>query len=173
MILNEGMSYPLFWYFMIDKKTVQKLAEERIEELGTGLFIVDINISPSNSISVELDKDNGGVSIDECVSVSRNIEHNLDREQADFELNVSSAGLDKPLRHPRQFQKYVGKPVAVKFNDGKKQEVTLLEATDNAIKFQYEVTEKPEGSKKKIKKNIEETVELSAVKEVKVVIQFK
>lgn len=167
------MLYPLFWYFMIDKKVVQELAEERILELNSDLFIVEIKISSSNVISVELDKGNGGVSIEECVSVSRNVEHNLDREEADFELSVSSAGLDKPLRHPRQFQKNIGRAIEVVYLDGKKQEGTLLEATENSIKIQYTVLEKPEGSKKKIKIDKEEAVELSTVKEVKVVIQFK
>ena len=167
------MLYPLFWYFMIDKKLVRKLAEERILELNSNLFIVEMKISPSNAISIELDKDNGGVSIDECVSVSRNVEHNLDREVDDFALSVSSAGLDKPLRHPRQFQKNIGRTIEVVYLDGEKQEGKLLEATEENIKIQYEVIEKPEGSKKKIKINKEETVEMSAVKEIKVVIQFK
>jgi ribosome maturation factor RimP len=158
---------------MIDKKVVRKLAEERIEELDSNLFIVDLNISSTNTINVEIDKDNGGVSIDECVSVSRNIEHNLDREIADFELNVSSAGLDKPLRHLRQFLKNIGKSVEVKYQNGKKQEGILIEATESTIKIQYEEVEKPEGSKKKIKINKEETIDLSTVKEVKIVILFK
>lgn len=158
---------------MIDKKVIQSLAEERIQELNVGLFIVAINVSAKNVITVELDKEEGGVSIEECISVSRNIEHNLDREKGDFELNVSSAGLDKPLRHPKQFLKNIGKTVEIVFTDGKKQEGTLLEATETAIKIAYTVVEKPEGSKKKVKINKEEAVDLSAVKEVKIVIQFK
>lgn len=158
---------------MINKKIVQQLAEDRIAELNSGLFIVDIHISTTNSINVELDKEEGGVSIKECVSVSRNIEHNLDREEQDFELHVSSAGIDKPLRHPKQFQKYIGKTVEVKFLDGKKQEGLLLSASPEEVKIQYEVSEKPEGSKKKITRTIEDTVAMSTVKEIKIVIQFK
>lgn len=171
--MNEGILYPLFWHIMVDKKIVQKLAEDRINELDSGLFIVELHVSSTNVISVELDKDKGGVSIEECVSVSRNIEHNLDREKSDFELNVSSAGLDKPLRHLRQFQKNIGKTVEVKYLNGKKQEGILMDAQENFIKIQYEHIEKPEGSKKKIKLNKEETVDLSTVKEVKIVILFK
>jgi ribosome maturation factor RimP len=158
---------------MIDKKTVRKLAEERMTELNSGLFIVELNISANNVISIELDKISGGVSIDECVSVSRNIEHNLDRENNDFELNVSSAGLDKPLRHALQFQKNIGRTVQIVYKDGKKQEATLLAATGDELTIQYEVVEKPEGSKKKNKINKEETVALATVKDVKIVIQFK
>ena len=90
---------------MIDKSLVLRLAEERIQELNRGLFIVDLTISTRNVINIELDREGGGVSIEDCISVSRNVEHNLDRESVDFELNVSSAGMDRPLRHEKQFIK--------------------------------------------------------------------
>mmetsp|Transcript_31008 Transcript_31008/g.41115 ORF Transcript_31008/g.41115 Transcript_31008/m.41115 type:complete len:82 (+) Transcript_31008:45-290(+) len=80
---------------MISKIKVRELVEERMDELDNGLFIVELNISSSNAIYVELDKHEGSVSVDDCIRVSRNVEHNLDREEQDFELHVSSAGLDK------------------------------------------------------------------------------
>ena len=83
---------------MISKKKVAGLIKERIEELDNGLFIVSLSISPANAIYVEIDKYEGNVSMSDCMSVSRNVEHNLDRESEDFELHVSSAGLDKGLR---------------------------------------------------------------------------
>src|SRR5690554_744927 len=87
---------------MLNKENIEKLALERINELDKGLFIVDISISPKNVIQVELDCEDGNVAILDCVSVSRNIEHNLDREEQDFELSVSSAGLDRPFRVLKQ-----------------------------------------------------------------------
>ena len=89
----------------MDKNIILQLAQERIDSLDRGLFIVDITISASNVINIELDKEQGGVSIEDCISVSRNVEHNLNREVEDFELNVSSAGMDRPLRHEKQFHK--------------------------------------------------------------------
>ena len=71
---------------MISKQTVRQLAEERIKDRDERLFIVELTISASNVIRLELDKTEGNVSIEDCMSVSRNIEHNLDREDADFEL---------------------------------------------------------------------------------------
>ena len=90
---------------MIDKNQVLLLAEERVNELNKGLYIVDLTISPTNSIYVEIDNENGPVAIADCISISRNIEHSLDRESMDFELQVSSAGLDRPLKHEKQFKK--------------------------------------------------------------------
>lgn len=69
---------------MIDKKTILKLAEERIEELNSGIYIVELKIASGNQIFLELDKEVGSIAIEDCMSVSRNIEHNLDREIEDF-----------------------------------------------------------------------------------------
>jgi ribosome maturation factor RimP len=105
---------------MINKELVVKLAQERIDELDRGLFIVDVSISKSMVINLEIDKENGNVAIEDCVSVSRNVEHNLDREEEDFELHVSSAGLDKPLRVLPQFLKNVGREVEIVLVNGTK-----------------------------------------------------
>lgn len=158
---------------MIDKKEIRKIAEECLSEIDNTLFIVDLTVSSSNVISLEIDKEESSVSIDECVKVSRAIEKNLDRDQADFELSVSSAGLSQPLRDERQFKKNVGKEITVKLNDGKKIEGKLIDSNDKNLQMSYEISEKVEGKKKKIKKEIIETVEKSMIKEVKVVIQFK
>ena len=98
---------------MILKKEVVKLAEERIKELDNGNYLVDVTISAKNSIRVKIDNLNGGVSVKDCVSVSRNIEHNLDREQEDFELQVSSPGIDQPFMVQQQYLKNVGRNVSV------------------------------------------------------------
>jgi ribosome maturation factor RimP len=64
---------------MISKKKVLELIDERIAELNNGLFVVELTISSNNVIHVELDKHEGNVAINDCMSVSRNVEHNLDR----------------------------------------------------------------------------------------------
>ena len=89
--MRGDLKIPSFFYSMITKQLVRKLAEERIDELDRGLFIVNISISSSFVIHLELDKTEGYVAIEDCISVSRNVEHNLDRESQDFELHVSSA----------------------------------------------------------------------------------
>lgn len=117
---------------MLDKNIIQTLAEERINELNSGIYIVELSVSTSNVIHVEIDKLKGGVSVEDCMSVSRNIEHNLDREKEDFELHVSSAGLDKPLRHLNQYAKNIGRTLAVVCLDGKN-EGELVKVSDEGI----------------------------------------
>ena len=98
---------------MIAKKEIIRLAQERINELDNGNYLVDVNISSKNAINVRMDNLHGGVSVKDCVSVSRNIEHNLDRELEDFELQVSSPGIDQPFMVQQQYLKNVGRNVTV------------------------------------------------------------
>jgi ribosome maturation factor RimP len=158
---------------MISKKKVIELAEERMNELNCGLFIVDISISATNVIHVELDKAEGYVSINECMSVSRNIEHNLDRESEDFELHVSSAGLDKPFRVLAQYTKNIGREVKVVTTDGKKMEGTLSAANEKEITLETSRKEKIEGKKKKELIVEQHVFPMNQIKETKIVISFK
>ncbi|NVK64144.1 MAG: ribosome assembly cofactor RimP [Flavobacteriales bacterium] len=158
---------------MISKKKVKQLIEERIEELDNGLFIVDLRISSSNQINVELDKHDGNVSVDDCIRVSRNVEHNLDREDEDFELNVSSAGLDKGLRVFAQYKKNIGRDVKVKRKEGGKIEGTMIDATNEQIVVQTTRKERIEGKKKKETIVEDHIIPMSNILETKIVISFK
>lgn len=158
---------------MIQKEIIRKLAQERIDERFPEVFIVDISISSKNSINVDLDKEGSYVSIEECMAVSRNIEHNLDREEQDFELQVSSAGLDKPLRVLKQYIKNIDKEVDVVMKDGVKLSGILKEADDKNITLETTRTEKLEGMKKKETIVEQHVLALAQIKETKIVISFK
>ncbi len=144
-----------------------------MNELNCGLFIVDLSISTTNVIHLELDKAEGYVSINECISVSRNIEHNLDRESEDFELHVSSAGLDKPLRVFPQYIKNVGRDVKVVTIDGKKLEGLLVAANEKELTLETSRNEKIEGKKKKELIVEQHVFPMNQIKETKIIISFK
>jgi ribosome maturation factor RimP len=158
---------------MISKQKVRELAEERINERDAALFIVELSISSSNVIRLELDKKNGNVSIEDCVSVSRNIEHNLDREAVDFELHVSSAGLDKPLRVFEQYEKNIGRSLDVKLNSNEKTSGKLIAVDPQHITLTREEKVAVEGKKKKEVVVIEEKIAFTDINEAKIVISFK
>ena len=158
---------------MISKKKVEGLIHERIAELDNGLFIVSLTISTSNVINVELDKYEGNVSVDDCIRVSRNVEHNLDREEVDFELSVSSAGLDKGLRVFPQFTKNIGREVKVKLNAGGSIQGELIAAEPDQITLKTERKERIEGKKKKETIIEEHILKMEQIKETKIVISFK
>lgn len=158
---------------MISKQTVRQLAEERIKDRDERLFIVELSISASNVIRLELDKTEGNVSIEDCMSVSRNIEHNLDREDADFELHVSSAGLDKPLRVHAQYVKNIGRDLDVKLKSKEKTTGTLIAVDEAGIVLKREEKQAVEGKKKKELVVIENKIAFSDINEAKIVISFK
>jgi ribosome maturation factor RimP len=133
---------------MIDKKLVQSLANQALKE--SDYFIVEITISNSNSINVIIDSPNGA-SIEFCVLVSRAIEHSLDREIEDFELEVSSPGIGQPLKVLGQYLKLIGKTVEVLTAEGQKLTGKLVDATEEQISIEVEETKKIEGQKKKQK----------------------
>lgn len=158
---------------MITKQLVRTLAEERIQERDDKLFIVELSISSSFVIRLELDKTEGNVSIEDCMSVSRNVEHNLDREEVDFELHVSSAGLDKPLRVHAQYVKNIGRGLDVKLKNKEKTTGTLTAVSEKGIVLERSEKQQIEGKKKKELVVITEAIAFSDISEARIVITFK
>ena len=173
--IKRGRKSHLFLtkFDMISKERITDLIDERIQELQKDLYVVEMTVSASNVIRVELDRVEGFVAVEDCMSVSRNIEHNLDREAEDFELHVSSAGLDKPFRHENQYRKNIGKRVKVKLQDSTKQEGELIAYNTNELKLRDKVKKKIEGKKKKEWVELIYTFEMKDIKETKIVISFK
>ncbi len=161
---------------MIPESKIKELVEARIE--GTKLFVVDINVSSSNKINVLIDGYDG-VSINDCIDVSRGVEHNLDREDQDFELEVSSAGLDMPFLVPEQYKKNLGREVKVYTCDGRKHEGLLSYVDNEKIEITYEEKVRVEGRKKKelvtqLEKYFFESEEKETkIRDTKVIISFK
>lgn len=155
---------------MIKESYIRGLVEEKIAEMD--YFIVDVNVSSSNNIRVEIDGDKG-VNIKDCVAISRHIESNLDREEEDFELVVSSAGMDQPFKILRQYQRYVGREVEVKVKAGDKLKGKLLSATEDQVELEIVEKRKIEGKKKKQLVTEQIIVPMDQVNETKVVISFK
>ncbi|MBR0223623.1 MAG: hypothetical protein IJL93_05035 [Bacteroidales bacterium] len=76
---------------MIQKQTIEQIAQEHLQ--GTELSLVEVTVSDDNDIEVIITREGGGVSIDDCVALSRFIESKLDRDKEDFSLMVGSAGI--------------------------------------------------------------------------------
>jgi ribosome maturation factor RimP len=129
---------------MIEKQKIQGLVEDFVS--GTELFLVSVKISNANRIIVLADK-NEGITIDECAAIHRHIENGLDRDKEDFELQVSSPGLDMPFVVMEQYFKNEGRKVEVTDNEGSKfignlKNVTLggfeLETKLKLLSFNFE-----------------------------------
>lgn len=150
---------------MITEKEIQNKVETYL--IGTDKFLVEVKIKPTNLIYVFIDSDTS-VTIDDCVDLSRHIESEYDREVEDYELNVSSAGLDQPFKMKRQYLKHKGKEVAIKLEDGKKLKGTLIECNGDQITLQPLHT----GKKAKAENAGPLTIPMADIKEAKAVISF-
>jgi ribosome maturation factor RimP len=154
---------------MIDKEKVIKLVEEKLDEK---MFLVDVSVSKTNAIDVFVDGFDG-MTIEKCIEISRNVEHNLDREEEDFSLQVSSPGLTESFKVKQQYVKYQGREVEVVTGSGEQITGTLIEVSDEEITVETSSREKVEGHKKKqliVKKH---TIKYDGIKSAKAVISFK
>src|SRR5664279_140850 len=121
---------------MIEKQKIQELIEEYIK--GKELFLVSVKVSSGNRIIVLADKKDG-ITIDECAAIHRHIENGLDRDVEDFELQVSSPGLDLPFSVIEQYLKNEGKKVEVVDNDGTKYTGKLKNITPGGFELETDI----------------------------------
>jgi ribosome maturation factor RimP len=164
--LGDEKSPILLILKMIAKEKIQYLVEE---VLSDAMFIVDITVGLGNAISVSVDSDTG-ISIGECVQISRHIENSLDREVEDFSLEVSSPGLLLPFKVLRQYLKNIGREVEVLTKSGEKQKGMLKSADSHGFELELVVKEKVDGKKVGGTKSL--TYSYDQIKTVKLVISF-
>jgi ribosome maturation factor RimP len=155
---------------MIEKAVVEKIVEEALKD--TEKYLIGIKIDPSNKITVEFDSDQG-ITIDDCIILTKQIESQLDRDVEDYELEVSSAGIGQPFKVLRQYMKNVGNEVEVLAKDGKKYTGLLKTADENQFVLTVEKQVKPEGAKRKITIEEDLTFAYHEIKYTKYVIRFK
>ncbi|MCF6366181.1 MAG: ribosome assembly cofactor RimP [Bacteroidales bacterium] len=159
---------------MINKEQIvnisNKILSLEIDKFqDSDIFFVDAKVSNDNRITVFIDSFNGA-KVADCAMLSKNIEEKLDRENEDFELVVSSAGIDKPFKVLKQYKKNIGKTVEVQTAEGDKHIGELIKVSDS------EFTIKPNN--KKVKKKAETELEkeqifkFEHIKQVKVIITF-
>ena len=152
------------------EKRVRELLDAAFEE-RPDLFLIDLDITSGNIIKVIIDCDQD-VKIADCIFVSRAVEHQLDREEEDFSLEVTSAGVGKPLKHHRQFVKNVGRKMEVLDHNKVKETGTLEAADENGIKIAWKVREPKPVGKGKVTVDKEWSIEYDKIKQAKVVITF-
>ena len=151
------------------KTAVENLLAKALEERND-LFLIDLSIGTDNQIKIILDGD-AGVSIEDCMFVSRAIEHNLDREEQDFSLEVMSAGVTSPLVNKRQYKKNISRDLKVKTASGQ-MEGTLTGANENEITLEWKSKEPKPIGKGKIVVKKQANIAYSDIVEAKVMIKF-
>lgn len=152
--------------------TVEKISGLIAKKLDSNLFLVDLQVSPDNSIYVEVDSFEG-ISLDQCVEIHRYIENHLNRDEEDFSLKVSSPGLDQPFKVNQQYRKNIGRELEVVSRDGREFKGILLDAGEKTIQIESEVKESVVGQKKNQRVKEIFTIDFDNIFKARVVISFK
>ncbi len=155
---------------MITAEQVKDLIKDKLEEKNC--FVVELEVRSGNNILLEVDSMDG-FTIQDCVDFSRAVEHNLDREIEDFELHVSSPGLDKPFRVKEQYLKNIGREVKVITQEEGKIKGELKSVNDEGIEVEYSYKERIEGRKKKQTIVEQKKIDFNNIKETTLIISFK
>lgn len=156
---------------MIDKELLQQTVSEAIADMD--IFIVDIRVSKDNDIVVEIDSPQS-IDITTCERITRAIEARFDRDEEDYALEVGSAGLTAPFKVRGQYLKNVGNEIEILTCDGRKLSGTLVRVDEDgtfAVSVPHKV--KPEGAKRPVIQEIEETFRPEECKKVNYLINFK
>ena len=118
---------------MITTEHITELITKYIQ--GSDIFLVDLVVKPGNAIRIHVDTPEG-ISIDECVHISRFLNESLDRDVEDYSLEVSSPGLGGNFLVKQQYEKNIGREIEVLDTDGIKVRGKLLALSENGIVLQ-------------------------------------
>lgn len=153
----------------MNESKIRDLVDEALAE-NESLYLIDLVISSNNKIQVTVDGDNG-VNLSECVRISRNVEHSLDRDEEDFSLEVTTPDISHPLKIKRQYKKNINRILKVK-TELDNFEGTLTSVNEEEIELKWKAREPKPIGKGKVTVEKKVTIPYKDIKEAKVKIVF-
>jgi ribosome maturation factor RimP len=148
--------------------SIRTLLDAILEE-SPEYFVVEVKIKPTHNIKIYLDGDQG-ITIEKCIAINRALYKKIEElamyPEGEFSLEVSSPGLDEPLKMHRQYVKNVQRPVEVLLLDGVKIEGKMTEVTEDGI-----IVEETRGKNKK-KEVINHSILFNNIKSTKLQVVF-
>jgi len=149
--------------------TILELLDKALQE-RKDLFLIDFSVAADNAIKIVIDGDKG-VLVEDCVFISRTIEHNLDRETEDFSLEVTSAGATSPLVNNRQYKKNSGRTLKI-VTHNQTLEGKLTNVKPEGIEIEWKTREPKPIGKGKVTVKKQMFIPFSDIQEAKVLIKF-
>ena len=147
---------------------VENLLADALDQ-NPSLFLIELKIGIDNSIRIILDGDQG-VLLKDCMSISRTIEHNLDRDEEDFSLEVASAGVGTSLKNHRQYVKNIGRKLEVEISEGSPFQGTLTSVDKNGFSLKWKQREPKPIGKGKVTVEKQKTLSYDTIVSAKVII---
>tara|TARA_B100000780_G_scaffold240991_1_gene183326 strand:+ start:1182 stop:1643 length:462 start_codon:yes stop_codon:yes gene_type:complete len=153
----------------MDQNLVKKLVNEAISD-NESLFLIELSFLVGNRIKVVVDGDQG-ISIKECMRISRHVEHSFDREEEDFGLEVTSPDISHPLTVRRQYLKNIDRVLKVKTEE-EELEGTLISINEKEISLRWKTREPKPIGKGKVTVEKNASIAFNSIKEAKVKITY-
>ena len=154
----------------MDKEKIKNLINDAVAQ-NQELFITELKFLSDNKIFVEVDGDHG-IPLKECIRISREVEHNLDREVEDFSLEVTSPDVSNPLKNKRQYKKNINRILKIRLQDNSTIEGVLTKVTEDKIELEWKARERKPIGKGKITVVKNATISYTNILEAKVKIIF-
>jgi ribosome maturation factor RimP len=111
-----------------------------LSKLYDDIFLVEMKVKPINNFKIYLDADSG-LGIEKCIKINRALYKQLEEmgvyPEGDFSLEVSSPGIEEPLKLLRQYIKNIGRAVEVTMQNDTTKEGTLVAATEEQIEIEF------------------------------------
>ena len=153
----------------MDQNLVKKLVNEAISD-NESLFLIELSFLVGNRIKVVVDGDQG-ISIKECMRISRHVEHSFDREEEDFGLEVTSPDISHPLTVRRQYLNNINRILKVKTEE-EELEGTLISINEKEISLRWKTREPKPIGKGKVTVEKNASIAFNSIKEAKVKITY-
>ena len=147
---------------------VENLLDDALDQ-NPSLFLIELKIGIDNSIRVILDGDQG-VLLKDCMSISRAIEHKLDRDEEDFSLEVASAGVGTCLKSQRQYVKNIGRKLEVEISEGAHFQGILTSVDENGFSLKWKQREPKPVGKGKVTVEKQKTLSYDTIITAKVIV---
>lgn len=152
------------------EKEIREKFSKCVEERGC--FIVDVEASSDNDITVMIEAMDRSIDLEDCVALDKAFHEIWNQDEKDYSLTMTSAGLDMPFMDLRQYIKAKGSKVEVMLKGGRKFVATLEDADENGVTLRYTAKEAVEGKKKKVEVEHLDTIDFSEVNSVRPYITF-
>lgn len=157
----------------MNKERIIECVETFVKEQKEDAFLVEVKVSPANEIQIVMDAISG-FGITDCIALNKFIEQHFDREEEDYELQVSSYSVSEPLILSQQYVKNIGRELEILLKNNQKITGVLKHVDGDQIQIEREEMVIEEGKKKKQKQIIKDNLNFKEdINRCKIVISFK
>ena len=153
----------------MDQQFLEQLVHREVENAGA--FVVDFKVSANNKIHLLVEHPKGAT-LERLTAISRAVEAGLDRDQEDFEIEVSSPGVGAPLMVDKQYHLNIGRDVSIKTVEGEKQKGKLINYDGSKLTLEWKERVPKEKGKGKKTVTRQQSWNMDSVEETKVEIRF-